>query len=390
MYSTEIVASIRSVSDKEWDALAGEDVTNSHGWLRTFEDTHAETPDRRYILVRGSAGLVATAVCSLRHRARGHGEVEAARFGRLKKIASLLSRLFLPRLNCGPPLLLSNQIPEEERRHVLDRLLDAIEAEAERLGAGVSFAPVPEQERELLSALRGRGYNCTDSSPLAHLDIRWRSFEEYLRFLATISRNSKRTVSEQIKGLRRSGIRIERIVDVSRHSARLHELMNAHCLRYNGISFPFTAAFFSHLKEQLGDDAVIYAAVRDDTLLGACIMIRRRRVGSVRMIGVDRAAAGNSFIYFNIAYYAPIRDAIEWGIERLYFGTTMYEIKLRRGCRMARMFTLHRFSSRYQNLVSKPLFWIHSFWFRLKLRPMWRRQRDGSKTLRSGRGNAAA
>src|SRR5438093_13722936 len=98
MYSTEIVPSIRSVSDKGWDALAGEDVANSHGWLRTFEETHAETPDLRHILIRGSAGLVATAICSVRHRAGRHGEDEADRFGRLNELARPQSRLFLARL----------------------------------------------------------------------------------------------------------------------------------------------------------------------------------------------------------------------------------------------------------------------------------------------------
>lgn len=53
----EQIATIGDVDRFEWDALAGDDVFASHGWLETIETTCLVRGEQRYFLIRDRDGL---------------------------------------------------------------------------------------------------------------------------------------------------------------------------------------------------------------------------------------------------------------------------------------------------------------------------------------------
>ena len=58
-------------------------------------------------------------------------------------------------------------------------------------------------------------------------------------------------------------------------------------------------------------------------------LLRVRNVLYARLVGFDYANAVNGE-YFALLFYAPIRDALERGIERIHFGIGAHEPKLAR------------------------------------------------------------
>src|SRR5690606_14000816 len=49
------------------------------------------------------------------------------------------------------------------------------------------------------------------------------------------------------------------------------------------------------------------------------------------VVGVDEPSRG-AFTYFEVAYHAPIANAIHTGIRRMYYGRDLEDLKQRRGC----------------------------------------------------------
>lgn len=46
----------------------------------------------------------------------------------------------------------------------------------------------------------------------------------------------------------------------------------------------------------------------------------------------------NDYTYFNIAFYEPIKDAIEEGVKRIHFRPSSLQAKLKRGCNLEKLY----------------------------------------------------
>ncbi len=63
MHTVEIISSIKGLRKEEWDALIGDNIFSSYGWLKTVEETVIGDVSPKYILVKDSGRLIRVAVC---------------------------------------------------------------------------------------------------------------------------------------------------------------------------------------------------------------------------------------------------------------------------------------------------------------------------------------
>ena len=275
--------------------------------------------------------------------------------GALAPWAGRLGVSFLPALVCAPFRGHVGHLPGPER----GALLEQVETLADRLGLSLHFPRVLDEDEELCRLLATRGYWRTADRPVAVLDIVWNSFEHYL---ASLRRSARSNVRIELRRNREAGIRIAEIDDVAALAPRLHQLVDAHYLRLNGVPIPFAEPFLPALKASLGSDATFYGAFHGETLVGVSVMLRHGDTSSGPIIGL--AARDVAFSYFNLAFYRPITDAIAAGQRRLYLGTMLYEPKVRRGARVLATSHFYRGRSRSTHLVAAPWLMTHGWWAR--------------------------
>lgn len=379
IYRKVIFYTMEDITEAKWDGLVGDNVLFSHGWLKTIEQTLIQKVNRHYFLIYDAEGPAGAAVCYLQERgAEFVGNLDHVVFGRLRKYATKVDISCLPALVCCPlyrygnPLITHKGLASERQDSIIKELLNTIEEKAASKGIPVAFINITEDESELVSILKKRGYESALDVPLAYLDIQWPSFREYIFSLKNISRNVGKNISYQINKSKKEGVIIKNLEYIEGYEKRIYELLNNNSYKYNRMPFTFKEIFLKVLKENLGQNIVCYAAFKGGVLIGVSLVLKRNGAGSVIFVGVDHEASGNDFTYFNIAYYRPIEDAILAGMKRLYYGRGMYVLKIRRGCRIKRIYTYYRPVNFTQELAIKAWFMVLSLWIKILLHKIFK------------------
>lgn len=346
----------------------------SHGWLETLENTFAVDCRPRYVVLRDRNKLIAGTVCYLPESASQVPGLDDILFGRLKPLARKCGLSFLPSLICGPMncvgkhLLLDNSLVGKPRELAIRQLLDALEHIASTEAVSLYFWNLFDDEKEILESLEDRGYRKTRVFPACYLDIDWSSFDEYISYLKTFSKNAAKQVRQDLNRNQKAGVRIERIRDVAPYQARLFELADAHWFKYNLMRYPYRPDFFSKVLETLGEGGALYGAFKASTLIGFLLLVRQDDTSYALEVGIDHELSQRDATYFNVAFYTPIRDAIDARTKKLYFGRGLPEPKMRRGCRRKNAYLYYRARNEMRNAALRPWFLLHSLWVRRKVR----------------------
>ncbi|WP_328956964.1 GNAT family N-acetyltransferase [Kitasatospora purpeofusca] len=88
------------------------------------------------------------------------------------------------------------------------------------------------------------------------------------------------------------------------------------------------------------DDDLVFTARRDGRLVVACLAYTDRDTVYSRMFAMDYEAAGQAFEYFGLAYYLPVRHAVEHGFRRVNLGMSTVAAKIARGAEVRPLWAL--------------------------------------------------
>jgi len=333
--------SIASINRSEWDQLAGGNIFDSYGWLRTIEETHAIRVRRKYYMLYQEKRPVAAVPCYFQYPDHSAITMDNLIFGRFKKVALLLRMTVLPALISGgrgglsENFLISRKLSPDIQHRIIEKLINRMEGKARGKKSALCFCGITKKGKELNEILKMNRYLSTKEMPHTYLDIEWHTFRDYRRYLKKIHPATEKTIRQEINRAKRAGLVVRRLENPASRQNRLHEIMDMHYFRLNGTHFPFYPHFFERLKHNLGDKASVYVAEKGEELLGVLIMLRSNDTIFFPMVGVDRARSGRERIFFNLVFNQPIRDAIETGIKRIYYGKLLYDVKIKRGCKIA-------------------------------------------------------
>jgi predicted N-acyltransferase len=296
-------------------------------------------------------------------------------FGRFVTAARRLGWSFLPALVCGPAfgygwhVGVDPGLTADEAANARRHILDAIEAEAESRRLQITFAGVSDEERGLKALLGERRYLKSRNVPVAVLDLRWASFEEYLQALPS---RSRREFRRQINRNRSAGVVVERLEAPGELENRFLELIDLNARKHNAFSFGLGPGFLSALKRAFGSNVRIFTARKSGGVSGVCVMLVREDAAFPIVVGVDGSQSSDDYTYFQIVYNAPIADAIESRLRRMYYGRGMYDLKVRRGCALVDTWIYSRGSAPTRMAIAS-WFALASVWNRRKLSSRARR-----------------
>ncbi|MGD0643947.1 MAG: GNAT family N-acetyltransferase [Candidatus Bathyarchaeia archaeon] len=343
MASTKEVKVFQSVDDIGREAInsIADDAFFTYEWFKTLETQQSFRVSPFYLAVYDEDSLVAFTSCFI--------DLTDAYFyvgPRLRYVMPFLKKtlIFGRRhgfcqehiLLCYSPYSVRSRIlqkknPEEKLVfNLLAKKIDAI-CKKERVLFS-SFLFVSEFNELLMENLQNFSYLKSPGITTYYLDVRWPSFEDYLK---SLKKKTAQNVKREIKKCTENGITIEE-QEISQLSATKFSELNYNVnLKYDKNSRNiFDSSFFDMLNEYAKEKTILFVAKRNNEVVGLCLLLRQGDTVDVWMPGFKYDSLTNTdFTYFNLVYYAPIQWAIKEGVRKMYFRNKAEKVKLSRGCK---------------------------------------------------------
>lgn len=330
--------SISELDPSEWDAIAGDDILGTHGWLRLLEECATGAGRFLYLTIRHGRRLVGAAACQTNYTEPDRSSLDRMLYGRLAAVARGIGMGATPALIAGSrfgmsePFLIDPSLQDADREEVAAELVRAILEESERAGATAVVRNVTAATPTAM--LRRAAFRSSPEMPTAYLDIRWPTFAAYRSDLKRSHLATERAIRQERSRAKKLGLEISRVTDPTKVTAEMHELLDSHYRRLNGVPLPFGQSFLKQAVIRLGDRATLIVARDQAQLVGVNFGLRHAGCSRSMMVGIDPSRGRRTAAYFVLLNHS-IQRAIEAGDHRVYYGRLQYDLKLRRGCSLA-------------------------------------------------------
>jgi predicted N-acyltransferase len=335
----------------------------TYGWLKTLEASKPPIKlDPFYVAVHKNNELVGFAPC-FRDIADQYFQYGPIVIPFMRKILTLNDRLHLGQshvLLCYSPWCFRTKIfAKGEKRDILKNISKVIDqiCKEERISFS-SFLFVSEFDQGLMVGLEKLGYHPFFWKNTLYLNINWKSFEDYL---SSLKESYRRQIRREIKSCSENGITIQIITRFKELSSLFSDLSYEQTTKYNKWAHRLEPLLYESLYDYAHDNTVVFAATRNNKIIGFTLFIRKDSSIDAFIAGFDYSSQKKSdFTYFNLAYYAPIKWAIEQGVEKIYYRWGSEDAKYKRGCRAEKIFSFVKCQNMLINYQINTLFLINS------------------------------
>lgn len=327
------VSTLTSIADVEpalWNAIVAKNrLICRHEYLRAVETSRINDCRYFYPMVRDGDDIVAHACVYFIST-----ELDSFAGGSLKRVINGVRRvwndfLILRSVECGTPVALGSTI---SFRKGVDRAaaLTVIVRETERLamdlGVGVVlFRDFYEEELNFYDQLRGIGYSRIHNLPGTRLEIRWKSFEEYLGAMIC---HYRQKLLAQRKKLQKPGVSIEVVKDFSIYAKDLHRLWKNSYQRASEYKRErLTEDYFRNIATHLGERSALILARLNGQSIGFFLLLFDDETLTPLFCGLDYAYNMDYGIYFNLLYEV-VEIGIKEQVKEIDFGITTIAPKL--------------------------------------------------------------
>ncbi len=340
MVHVKVYKTIDELGKESINSLSN-DFYYTYEWFKTLEVSKPFRIIPKYITAYDENEIIAVAPCFIQYTSQYFTLEDAyPMIRRLRKTLNHLGFSYSPPLLCYSPCSFhSNILLEEESNNIrifkiISRTIDDICKEQRILIS--SFPYVSEFNTLLMNNLYKFGYHKIPFLLSTYLDIKWSSFDEYL---ACMKKKIRSLIRRQIKKNRESGITIEQINDFYSLSQTLAELHSNLYFKYRAKASLLHPLFFEKLSEYAKNNVRLFIAKKKDKIIGFSLYLMYNKIWHFYIAGFDyNYITKNDYTYFNIAFYEPIKDAIEEGVKRIHFRPSSLQAKLKRGCNLEKLY----------------------------------------------------
>ncbi len=191
----------------------------------------------------------------------------------------------------------------------------------------------------------------TDPEMIFERRREWKNFDDYLSALSSKYRVRTNQSLSKMEHVEVRELTTDEIID---REAELFEL-NCRVMKKAPVKLVKpSSAYFVNLKRAYGDHYRINGFFIDGNLVAFTSALWNESHFEAHYIGIDYHFNKDFALYQNILYIY-IRDFIECGSERLYFGRTALEIKSAAGARPHHLACYFRLANRIVNTLARPL-----------------------------------
>ena len=230
-------------------------------------------------------------------------------------------------LECGLISALGEAIAAEDE--ILPSILPSVASKMESLGkkAGADFIfirDIPYHKYQLYKPLEEEGFIPVLGFPTTKMELRWKTFEDYLTSLKYKTRHN---IRKRMLKLNSPEITCELIQDFGKYSDRLEYLWNQVNQRSEYEHDILTASYFQKINQCLSDKSHIIAIRREGEIIAFFLCLVGDQKYSAIHAGIDYQYISQYEPYFNL-YFLVLQEAIKMGKKSIDFGITTYDFKL--------------------------------------------------------------
>jgi predicted N-acyltransferase len=356
--------SMSAIDPLQWrqlDALSG---FSSYGWLKTVENCATGPYAPHYIVAYCQEQPVGAVILELVNDVDRENAIVRRVFGGRSLLRHTFGKSLVPNLVGGTPFgyggqfLINSGTGREQTVRVVRELLLAAEKLSETLGAPLWFSDVLECDPLLVDILRDAGYLSCRYLPLAEIELKWDTFDDYVANLKKRYKNIGKDIRRERNRCESAGVLLEEPEEIADTDKVFVNLANQTYSKHGDLALPFTEGFFSNLKNELGNELLVCNAQLDGKILGFVTMFTDGSTAWAGSYGLDYTSSASRFVYFNLVLQWPVRKAIELGLNKLVLGRGHYDLKLRRGCTLSDTYFCFKPSSTWSRLIFARLFRI--------------------------------
>lgn len=324
----KIYKSIIEIEEKEWDEITNNRLICTHKYLEAIEKSQINDCQFFYPVVYDGNKIVAhTCVYFITT------ELDTFAQGLLKKAIILFRNfyknfLILRSLECGTPVALGTTISYREdidKATALELICKEIEQLAKQLNIKVIlFRDFYNDELVLYDHLLKFGYSRIHNLPGTKIEIKWKSFDEYL---SAMRKRYRKEISLRRKKFSRDGITVEILKDFSNHGKDLERLwmkVYEQATEYKRERLP--SAFFENINKYLRNKSSLLLVKKDGTPIAFSLLLFDRETLVPLFCGLDYTYNEEYCVYFNL-FYKIIEIGIEEGMKDIDLGITTLEPK---------------------------------------------------------------
>jgi predicted N-acyltransferase len=240
----------------------------------------------------------------------------------------------------------------EDEERVIDRVIDALQDVAKTENLPLCFFGVQHEKAEIRRSLVRRDFEELFLVYDNLLELPGSSFEEYLDMFRS---DARRLFNREMKQARAAGVRFEVTAEVAKLSGPLAELYESTYSKYGDEHFHHPAAFWAALGQHVLPHAEALVAYDGRTPVGfSCLLNKNGDLCFYRVGRSYNGPVGDAPVYFNLAFYEPVKRAIELGARRIWLGSGAWEAKRRRGAVGHALYSYMWFPRRWSRWVLMP------------------------------------
>jgi predicted N-acyltransferase len=336
-YNLEVFNTVDDIGKGSIDGISN-DPFFTYGWFKTLEEQEDFRISPFYITAYKQGKLVAFTPCfvDLFDHYLSYGPAVVPFMKRFLKSGTGLGHWKKHVLLCYSPFCFRSKIIADKtlRNPIIFALIYQKINEIckkERILFS-SFLFVSELDSLLTKTLQKFGYIRFPWLNTLSLDIRWSSFKA---FLEGCKYKIRKEIRREIRKFDQSGLILERNSNIEELSERLSVLYANLFRKYNGEKpSPFGSSFFRSLSRFAGDQIELFTAENSNETVAFSLVFRHKDTADAFMFGTDYPLRDSTdFAYFNLAYYEPIKWAIQEGIRKIRYRLAAENVKLRIGCK---------------------------------------------------------
>lgn len=332
--NSEVLKSIDEMDPTRWNAIVGRNrLICRHEYLRAIERSKINDCRYFYPVVYDNGELVAHACLYFITT-----ELDTFAQGVVKKAVRSARKLWknfliLRSVECGTPVALGSTISfkqgYENRALALMEIVRRCEQVALDIGAKVVlFRDFHDGELEFYNFLRGLGYKRIHNLPGTRLEVRWKSFDEYLGELRSEYRNKTRA---RMKKFQKAGGEMRLVRDFGDRAADLERLWkNVYDLATEYKREVLLQDFFRQVDAHLGERSAVLLAEVGGKTAGFMLLFYDDETLIPIFCGLDYEQNKDGCVYLNLFYHV-VKVAIEAGVKDIDMGITTLVPKLEVG-----------------------------------------------------------
>ena len=368
----EMLARAGGIARADWDALAHRGF-HRHGWFAAAEECGWRA---RHVAVRQRDRVSYLVPAYLTDRDSLH-DLHDRWLGPLRDAATASGISLRPIISVQPPFalvsdILGQAVPPADG--ILHRVFQVLESGAEADGAKAVVWPcVDAGSAQLIRVATERGYTAVYAGATGRIAVEWGSFDEYL---ASRSKNVRRTIRSDLAGIRAAGLRSELVSDFRGAVPAMQSLYAEAFRQRNGREAPVPNDFFERLSLEPTDGIRAQLTWSGARLVGTSLNLMTPELLE-GTFGAFTREHRHGPAYYNDLCYEPIRLACDRGIAGIDLGATALYPKVLRGAELRPRVALirgttamrHRLLGRLGRLVARRTQWKE----RRALGPLWPR-----------------